>query len=73
MGISGERRERSKSRNMYKGIMDKDHTGEDRVWERSVGREGESNGEKMGTTVIEQQYKILEKNIYMKWSIQQKM
>ena len=48
MGISGERRERSKSRNMYKGIMDKDHTGEDRVWERNVGREGESNGGKWG-------------------------
>ena len=43
------------------------------MWKVWVSTAGESNGEKMGTTVIEQQYKILEKNIYMKWSIQQKM
>ena len=38
-----------------------DNRGGGRMWE--VGRAGENNGEKMGTTVIEQQYKS-EKNKY---------
>ena len=38
--------------------MDKDNRGrEDWMWEVGVGRAGESNGGKMETTVIEQQYK----------------
>ena len=53
--IPGERRGRVKSRNMYKGPMDKNNGGEeDRMWEVGMGRSGESNGRKMGTTVIEQ-------------------
>ena len=54
-GIRGEGRGKKgkglyKSRNMYKGPMDKDNQGqgrgEDRMWEVGVGRAGESNGEK---------------------------
>ena len=49
-----KRRGRVKSRNMYKGPMDKPKGGEGEVskWE---GRAGESNGGEMGTTVCEQQ------------------
>ena len=45
------------SRNMYKGPMDKDNRDGGRIesgrW--GLGRAGESNGWKMGTTIIEQQ------------------
>ena len=55
----GRRRRRVKSRNMYKGPMDKDTRGGGKIecgkW--GVDRAGESNGGKMGTTVIEQQLK----------------
>ena len=52
------RRERVKSRNVYKGPMDRDNgggVGRRLNVEVGVGRAGESNGGKMGTTVIEQQ------------------
>ena len=45
----GERRGRVKSRNMYKGPMDKAKGG------RIEGGAGESGGEKMETTVLGQQ------------------
>ena len=54
---TGERRGRVKLRNMYKGPMDKDNGGGGKIecgrW--VVGRSGEGNRRKMGTTVIEQQ------------------
>ena len=40
----GERRGRVKSRNPYKGTMDKENGGRDLMWDRS----GESNGGKWG-------------------------
>ena len=40
---------------MYKGPTDKEMWG-DGIWEREVGRAGESNGGKGRTPVIEQQY-----------------
>ena len=56
------RRERVKSRNVYKGPMDKDNRGAEgsragriECGKEGVGRAEESNGGKMGTTVIEQQ------------------
>ena len=50
--VTGERREKVKSRNMYKGPMDKDNR-----WgiECGRGQGGESTGGEMGTNVIEQQ------------------
>ena len=52
--ITGKHGEGS-SRNMYKGPMHKDNVGVwDWIWEVWVGRAGESNGGKMGATVIEQ-------------------
>ena len=51
----GERRGRVKSRNIYKGPMDKDKGGRGLNVGGEVGRAGESNGGKMGTTVTEQQ------------------
>ena len=65
--IVGERRGRVKSRNMYKGPMDKNNGGrriECGRW--TAGRAGESSGEKMGTTVIEQQLK----NVKKRFSVQ---
>ena len=55
----GERKGRVKSRNMYKGPMDKDNRVggiESERWD--VGRAGESNGGKMETSVIKKQLKI---------------
>ena len=41
---------------MYEGFMDKDNgEGEDWMWEGVMGSVGENDGEKGGTTVIEQQ------------------
>ena len=40
---------------MYQGPVDKDNGGGDWMWKVGVGRAAESNGGKMGTTVIEQQ------------------
>ena len=52
----GERgRGRVKSRNVCKGPMDKDNRGRRTEYGRGVGRAVESNGGKVGTTVIEQQ------------------
>ena len=51
----GERRGRVQSRNMDKGPMDKDNGGGGLNVGGRVGREGESNGGKMGTTLIQQQ------------------
>ena len=51
----GERRGRVKSRNKYKGPMDKDSVAGRLYVEEHVGRAGESNGGKLETTVIEQQ------------------
>ena len=54
--MKGEIRRKAKSRNMYKGSMDKDNRGRGGLNVREVvGRAGESNGGKMGTTVIGQQ------------------
>ena len=42
---------------MYKGPMDKDNgAGRTECGKWGMGRAGESNGGKMGTTVIEQQW-----------------
>ena len=61
MEIMGERQGRVMSRNTYKGPMDKDNRvgggakeGRIECGRCGVGRAGESNGEKTGTTVIEQ-------------------
>ena len=52
----GERKGRVKSRNMYKGPMDKDNRVGGIERERwDVGRAGESHGGTMETTVNEQQ------------------
>ena len=63
----GKRRGRVKSRNMYKGPMDKDNGGRSIEYGRCrVGRAGESNGGGMGIIVIEKQkkrIKSLEKKI----------
>ena len=50
----GERRGRGKQRNMNRGLMGTDNGGID-CGSRGYGV-GESNGEKGGTTVTEQQY-----------------
>ena len=53
---------RVKSRNLYKGPMDKDDMGgRIECGRRAVNRAGESNGGEMETTVIEQQFKKLKR------------
>ena len=53
-GVTGK--EGKRSRNMYKGTMDKDNGGVRTEFGRGgVGKAGESNGRKKGTNVIEQQ------------------
>ena len=42
-------------RNMYKEHMDKTKGGQDSAWEVRMAGMGESGGEKMETTVLEQQ------------------
>ena len=45
-GMTGKRRVRVKSRNMYKGPMGKDDRGEERKWKVGIGwRRGESWGQ----------------------------
>ena len=53
----GEKEGESLSGNMYKDLWTKTMGGGEglKMKGRGVGRAGESNGEKMGTTVIEQQ------------------
>ena len=53
-GITSERRGRVKSRNMYKGPMDKDSGGRIECG-RWVGRAGERGEGKMETTILGQQ------------------
>ena len=55
MGIRRERRGRVKSRNMYKGSMDKDNGGRIESGRYWVGRTRDSNRGKTGITVFEQQ------------------
>ena len=62
-GITGEWRGGVKSKNMYKGPMDKDNWGLGRI---KCGRQwetGENNEIKMGTIVIEQQYIYFNKKV----------
>ena len=47
-GITGQRRGRGKSRNMYKGPMGKDNTGSTELGRCWAGRAGESMGGKGG-------------------------
>ena len=68
-GLGEGKKERVKPSNMYKGSMDKDNRLSNKCGIWGMGKVGENNGVKMGTTVTEHQYNKLKKKYFNKFFI----